>query len=63
MRFSTFLEELNGALRDNVADFRRLGLECTCDLLAERPEQEATLMTMAVNKLGDPDRKVRVGGR
>lgn len=32
--------------------------ECTCDLLAERPEQEGTLMTMAVNKLGDPDRKV-----
>ena len=28
------------------------------DLLAQRPEQEQTLLSLLVNKLGDPERKV-----
>ena len=58
VRFSRLVEQLATALKDTVADFRRFGLECVAELLSERPEQEAALMTMTVNKLGDPDRKV-----
>ena len=44
--------------KDNTADFRKFGLDCAADLLEAKPEQEAALLTMCVNKLGDPDRKV-----
>ena len=57
-RFGALLGHLGEALKDNTADFRKFGLDCCADLLESRPEQESTLLTLVVNKLGDPDRKV-----
>ena len=43
---------------DEVEFARGRALQYTWELLREKPEQEANLMRLLVNKLGDPDKKI-----
>ena len=56
-RYLSLVQMLQQAMRDTVQDFKRFALDTAVDLLARKPEQEAALLAMVVNKLGDPDRK------
>ncbi|OWP03258.1 hypothetical protein B2J93_2990 [Marssonina coronariae] len=52
------IKVLEGWCNDEV-DFARLrAVTYTYELLKEKPEQEANLLRLLVNKLGDPDRKI-----
>ncbi|KAK2626981.1 hypothetical protein QTJ16_004156 [Diplocarpon rosae] len=52
------LKILEGWCNDEV-DFARLrAVSYTYELLKEKPEQEANLLRLLVNKLGDPDKKI-----
>ncbi|PBP24483.1 CCAAT-box-binding transcription factor [Diplocarpon rosae] len=52
------LKVLEGWCNDEV-DFARLrAVTYTYELLKEKPEQEANLLRLLVNKLGDPDKKI-----
>jgi len=48
----------NGLCRHQSADLRRHGVETAAALLERKPEQEARLLALVVNKLGDPDASV-----
>ena len=57
-RFSQLLQHITAALNDNSAEYRKFAVDLAANLLESRPEQESTLLSMCVNKLGDRDRKV-----
>jgi hypothetical protein len=44
--------------QDTVANTKRYGMEAARDLLESKPTGEAQLLSILVNKFGDPDRKV-----
>ena len=44
--------------RDEVGHFRTKALDFVYGLLSEKPEQEANLLALLVNKLGDKDRRL-----
>lgn len=44
----------------NVEYFKKHCMDIACDLLINKPEQEARLLSMIVNKLGDPSRVIFV---
>jgi ribosome biogenesis protein MAK21 len=44
--------------RDEVGHFRTKALDFVFSLLSEKPEQEANLLSLLVNKLGDKDRRL-----
>ena len=44
--------------RSRRAQFKRFALDTAVELLARKAEQEAALLSLVVNKLGDPERKI-----
>lgn len=57
-RFATFLEALEALTLDNLEHLKDRGIKTAYDILTSRPEGEAALLAMLVNKLGDPSRKL-----
>lgn len=57
-RFATFLEALEALTLDNLEHLKDRGVKAAYDILTSRPEGEAALLSMLVNKLGDPSRKL-----
>lgn len=56
-RIERVMEALENGLKSSVDYFKKLCLEMAASLLMSKPEQEARLLTMIVNKLGDPSSK------
>ena len=57
-RYAEFLTVLQEHLGDAIVHFKSNALKTVVDLLIEKPEQEGILLSILVNKLGDPDGKV-----
>ncbi|XP_020619929.1 CCAAT/enhancer-binding protein zeta-like [Orbicella faveolata] len=57
-RYKEFIEVLEKLLQDTLVNIRSKMLGTVYDLLSEKPEQEQILLSLLVNKIGDPDRKV-----
>lgn len=57
-RYSTFLQNLESALRSGQDVHKNIAIVCTSKLLAFAPEKEQMLLTMLINKMGDPGAKV-----
>jgi ribosome biogenesis protein MAK21 len=60
-RYATLLSLLSTWLNDQLELHKLFAVRTTIQLLSERPESEAVLLQMCVNKLGDPDKKVAAG--
>jgi len=58
IRFVEFLGVLEIAAKDPIEHLRDVAVKSIFMLLNQRPEQEKALLTMLVNKLGDPHAKV-----
>lgn len=56
--YREFLEVLEESGKDNLAHFKQKAVKQIFELLVAKPEHEKELLSMLVNKLGDPDRKV-----
>ncbi|CAH0517509.1 unnamed protein product [Peronospora belbahrii] len=56
--YTQLLTVLASGMDDAVDSHKRTCLRAANALLRAKPEQEATLLAMLVNKLGDPDRKI-----
>jgi hypothetical protein len=63
-RYAAFVAALEEGSRDNLEYVKERALRAAAELLRAKPEAEAALMTLLVNKLGDPSRKLasKVGG-
>lgn len=57
-RFAAFVAALESATHDPLVHVRSKAIRMAFDLLRTVPEQEAAMLFMLVNKLGDPDKKV-----
>lgn len=57
-RYAAFIASLTEHMGDALSHFKAHALKAAADLLAERPEQEAALLSLVVNKLGDPTPKI-----
>eukprot|EP00953_Heterococcus_sp_UTEX-ZZ885_P022079 12258-Heterococcus_DN1.PRE.4 len=57
-RFGALVGSIEAACKDTVANTKRYGMEAARDLLEAKPTGEAQLLSILVNKFGDPDRKV-----
>lgn len=57
-RYAVFVDALARASTDNLEWVKDKALKAAYELLAAKPEQEAQLLTILTNKLGDPNRKV-----
>ncbi|CAM9557389.1 unnamed protein product, partial [Chrysoparadoxa australica] len=57
-RYGRILDAIQAATGDTVSNYKRFGMETAKDLLVERPEGEARLLALLVNKFGDPDSAV-----
>lgn len=56
--FAQLVGVLANGMDDAVDNHKRACIRAANALLAAKPEQEAVLLAMLVNKLGDPDRKI-----
>lgn len=56
--FFEFLKILEIALQDQIAHVRATALRVAYQLSLDKDEQLVNMMTMIVNKLGDPDKKI-----
>lgn len=56
--YSEFLEVLEECGRDSVSHFKLKSVSVVFDLLVAKPENEKQMLSILVNKLGDPERKV-----
>ena len=56
--FSDFVSILESATNDQVDKSKELSLEIAADLLEKQPECESRLLSILVNKLGDPKSKI-----
>lgn len=56
--YRSFLELVDEIGKDSVVHFRMKSARISFDLLASKPENEQLLLSMLVNELGAPDRKV-----
>jgi ribosome biogenesis protein MAK21 len=56
--FFDMLKVLEGWCNDEVEYARSRAVTYVYELLKEKPEQEANLLRLLVNKLGDPDKKI-----
>lgn len=56
--FAQLVGVLSSGMEDAVDNHKRACIRAANALLAAKPEQEAVLLAMLVNKLGDPDRKI-----
>ncbi len=57
-RYATFVAALEAGSKDNLDFVKERALRAACELLLKKPEAEAALLTLLVNKLGDPSRKL-----
>ncbi|GMH49823.1 hypothetical protein TL16_g00626 [Triparma laevis f. inornata] len=55
--YSSYINMLRTMLDDTLETTKRFGLHCATGLLTNAPEGEEQLLTMIVNKLGDPQKK------
>lgn len=55
-RIKSFIDNIEeiGLKSSNIEYFKKFCMEIVCDLLISKPEQEARLLNMLTNKLGDP---------
>ncbi|TMW61547.1 hypothetical protein Poli38472_012738 [Pythium oligandrum] len=56
--FAQLVGVLSSGMNDAVDNHKRACIRAANALLAAKPEQEAVLLGMLVNKIGDPDRKI-----
>lgn len=56
--YREFIQVLGESGQDSVQFFKQKVVKLIFDLLIAKPENEKMLLSMLVNKLGDPDRKV-----
>jgi ribosome biogenesis protein MAK21 len=56
--FAQLVGTLSAGMADAVDNHKRACIRAANALLAAKPEQEAVLLGMLVNKIGDPDRKI-----
>lgn len=56
--YKEFLEVLEESAKDSLIHFKMKAVKVTFDLLVAKPENEQTLLSMLVNKLGDPERRI-----
>lgn len=56
--YFSMLKTLEGWCNDEVEYARSRAVTYVYELLKEKPEQEANLLRLLVNKLGDPDKKI-----
>jgi ribosome biogenesis protein MAK21 len=57
-RYGIFVTALEAASVGNLDWVKEKALKASYELLAAKPELEVKLLTILVNKLGDPNRKV-----
>lgn len=57
-RYHTFLQNLESALKSAQDIHKNLAIVCTSKLLMHGPEKEQMLLSMLINKMGDPQAKV-----
>ena len=57
-KYASFIESLSDLTKDNLEFIKEKSLKTSFDLLLTRPEQEAQLLRIIINKLGDPERKL-----
>jgi ribosome biogenesis protein MAK21 len=57
-RYTEMLNVLGRHLSDALEHFKLAALRTVAALLTDKPEQEAALLTMLVNKMGDPENKI-----
>lgn len=57
-RYATFISSLESLSLDNLEFVKDRAIKTIYDLLVSRPEQESNLLSLLVNKLGDPERKL-----
>ena len=55
-RFVRFLDE--GSSKSNMEYFKKYCMDVSCEMLINKPEQEARLLSILVNKLGDPSKPI-----
>ena len=56
--FGELVQTLEQTSFNNVEHFKLVAIKATQAILSEKPEGEARLLSILVNKLGDPERKV-----
>ncbi|RHY34311.1 hypothetical protein DYB32_001289 [Aphanomyces invadans] len=56
--YAQLISALASGMDDAIEAHKRACIRAVIALLTDKPEQENVLLTMLVNKLGDPDRKV-----
>jgi hypothetical protein len=56
--YSTYLQALEKHLSDSQYSIKNNLIQILLELLIERPEQEKVLLSLLVNKMGDPDRQL-----
>lgn len=57
-RYGAFVAALEEGSRDNLEWVKERALKAAAELLRAKPEAEAQLLSLLVNKLGDPSRKL-----
>ena len=57
-RVERVIDALEAGQKSSVDFFKRICLSMTSDLLTQKPEQEARLLFLLVNKLGDPSSNI-----
>ncbi|XP_068730456.1 CCAAT/enhancer-binding protein zeta-like [Montipora capricornis] len=57
-RYKEFIGVVENLLHDTLIHIRSKILGTIFDLLSEKPEQEQVLLSLLVNKIGDPEKKV-----
>lgn len=57
-RYGAFVAALEEGSRDNLEYVKERAVAAAAELLRQKPEAEAQLLSLLVNKLGDPSRKL-----
>lgn len=57
-RYTSFLSVLQSHMADGIVHFKLSAMKTVFDLLCGKPESENALLSMLVNKMGDPEGKV-----
>ncbi|KAJ7521119.1 hypothetical protein O6H91_19G038900 [Diphasiastrum complanatum] len=57
-RYAKFIHAVVEATKDTLPFLKQKALKTVFELLKAKPEQERTLLSALINKLGDPERKV-----
>jgi ribosome biogenesis protein MAK21 len=57
-KYGEFISALEEGAQESLPYFKRACIQAMQELLSKKPEQEKRLLSLLVNKLGDPDRKI-----